>query len=340
MLHRLRALVDAVAPWLPPVLVPPESLARIEDLSARLPAAFGWAVCECRLGPGDDRVDFLVCASARDGGRERLAATSPEEAARAGLGRVWPFVDEWCREGSLVNEDVPLLWFEHDLPPGPAPDPMIFIFVDPAYPSAAVPSPSALEVRELGARGLSLATGRKLPAATLDTLARCVARLPEDGRPLALCGLSPRGSDEIRLYAAMPAARIRGWLHAIGWPGNLDDAERAVELTDAGEYPTGVNVNVGPAVGPYFGAERYLHFGPDHAAAVRRLVEDLIDLGACDPDKGEAALGWPGYVKVNLPGAGWLVRVERHLNFKVVCRPDGALEAKAYLAFASRFTLL
>lgn len=340
MLHPVRALVDAVAPWLPAALVSPESLARIQDLAARLPVAFGWAVCECRLRSGDDRVDFLTCASARDGGRARLAAIAREEAARAGLGRAWPFVEAWCREGSLVHEDVPLIWFEHDLPAGAAPDPMLFFFTDPAYPSAAVPPPSAPEVRALSARGLSLALGRELPGATLDTLERCVALLPEGGRTLAVCGLAPRGRDEIRLYAAMPSARVRGWLQAIGWPGSLDQVDRAVELTHAGEYPTGVNLDLGAAVTPYFGAERYLHHAPGHAAAVRRLVERLIELGACDPDKGAAALGWPGHARVDLPGAGWRVRVERHLNLKVIPRPDGALEAKAYLAFTSRFTLL
>jgi len=340
MFHPLSTLVDAVAPWLPPALVSPARQARIRALSARLPVAFRWAVFECRLRPGDDRVDFLICASKRDGGQARLAALSQEEAARAGLGQAFSFLQAWGREGSSLHRDIPLIWFEHDLPDGRESEPMIFLFVDPAYPSAAARPPSPREVRDISARGVSLALGAKLPAATLDTLERCLAHLPADGRALAVCALSPRGADELRLYVGLPPARIRGWLQAIGWPGSLEQVDRAVSLTDAGEYPTGVNINVGATVGPYFGAERFLRPGPDEEAAVRRLVERLIELGACDPEKGAAVLGWPGQAKIDLPGAGWLVRLERQLNLKVVPGPDGALEAKAYLALTYGFTLL
>lgn len=64
-------VLAAVAPHVPAALVPAGTLAGVLALAPTLPAAFNWLGFECRLRPGDDRVDFAGCSEECDGGREQ-----------------------------------------------------------------------------------------------------------------------------------------------------------------------------------------------------------------------------------------------------------------------------
>ncbi|WP_437553517.1 hypothetical protein WME97_18645 [Sorangium sp. So ce367] len=341
MLHPMRGLLDVVAPWLPTSLLAEPWRARIRDLAEQLPPAFDWGLLECRLGQDDPRVDFMVCASARDGGRERLASLPPDHAAAGTLGAAGRFVEEWGRERSPIHRSVPLIWLEYDILPERDATPIVGACVDPTYLSPEpVPPLSIPELRAVCASVLGLVLGRPADEEVLDTLERCAALLPANRHILSLAAMPRRGPRDVRVYVALRLAEIPTWLRAIGWSGFERLIDSGLELLGPGEELFGVHIDVAETVGPYFAVERYAGPTPAATAEGLRLIERLVRSGACAPEKGEAIARWSGATKVDLPGAGWLVRVDRQFYIKLIPRPDAPPEAKAYLGFHPSFTLL
>jgi hypothetical protein len=343
MLHPMRALLDVVDPWLPPSLLADPWRLRIQRLAERLPPAFGWGLFECRLGRGEPRVDFLVCASSRDGGREALRAAfkRKDKTANAAIEPALDFVKAWSREGSELYRGVPLIWLEYDLPPDQDPRPIVFPCIDPTYQSSRpVAALTPAELRIVAARALRLVLGREVSAAVLDTLVRCAELLPAGKKILALAALPRRGPEDVRIYVSLRPAEVWPWLQAIGWPGPARLIDRGLKVVGSDTQLLGIHVDIAEGVGPYFAAELYAGPSPAATAAGNRLLERLIRNGACDPDKGEAVARWTGDTKVDLPGAEWRISVNRQFYLKVVPRLKGPHEAKAYLGFHPRFTLL
>lgn len=334
MLHPLRTLLDAVTPWLPPVLVSAPWRQRIHELASRLPAAFDWALIECRLAPDEPQVDFSVCASVQDGGRERLATLSPDEAALARLDAPQRFAREWVQEESSFR-DMPFIWIEYDLPrDGGSRVPSTFLCTEPSFPELGSPGMPPARLRQWLARGLPL-LGREIEPAILDTVERCARCLPERGRILHVSSMVERGTRGLRTCAMLPGESLAGWLQAIGWPGDPSRVERAFDVCGSPAF-TGLDVEVSETVEPYFAIELPV---PSHVEACRATVERFVRHGLADPAKAEAVVQWLGDETVELPGSDWLVNVQRQLYFKVVPHRDGRLEAKVYLALHPRFVL-
>lgn len=330
MLTPMRPLLDLVEPWLPPSLLPPAWRARIHALAAHLPPAFGWGLFECRLEPGEARVDFMVCAMASDGGRARLADLGRDEIVGARLAAPARFFSAWAREGSPVHAGIPLVWLEYDLPPDRDPDPLVSLCVDPGYPTViSWPPVAPARVRALGAEGLALVLGREPDAAALRTLERCAAKLPAAGRLLHVAMLEPRGTRALRLFASLPVARVTAWLDDVGFPRDVREVEAALGLAGDPGGMIGIHLEVADAVLPYFAAERASGCHDDDVG--HGFVERLVQRGVCEPARGEAALRWVGEATASSPEG--VVYVERQLYFKLVPHVDGRLEAKAYLGF-------
>lgn len=335
MLHPMRQLLGAVDRWLPPVLVPEPWRWRIHELAGQLPAAFHWALLECRLTRDDPRVDFSVCASVAEGGRERLATLTPHEAAPAWLDATRCFAEAWARADSPFG-DLPSIGLEYDLPSeGGTRGPSVFVCTEPSFPLMG-PTPMApSRMKEWLARGLSLLAARRIEPATLDAVERCARCLPEDGRILHVASMPERGTRGLRVCAVMSSASIPGWLEAIGWPGEFQRVEQALEPCGPLSW-MGLNIEVSQTVEPYFAIEQVIHGNAD---ACRKVAGRLVRLGMADPVKAEAAARWLGDETVDLPGVDWHVNIQRQLYFKIIPHPDGRMEAKAYLGIAPRFSL-
>lgn len=347
MIQPLVELLAASDPWLSEALVPLEARRRIAELAARLPAAWSRTCLECRLLPGEGQVDVLVCGSRGDGSQRALSAWLGAAADTAVLGSTRPFLRQWALPGSVLAESVPVVWLEYDLHAGGAAlDPFVFMTLAPGYlgesdrtPPASPGLPPA-EVRALAEEGLRHMLGAAPDPASLATFERCAELLPPGGYMLHLTTMPQRGKRELRVSALLAAhADVIPWLRRIGWPGDESMLRLVLDLVSHRGGQLAVHYELGDTVRAEVGVDYHLPVGPDQTPAWGHFLDRIVDLGACDRVKGQAALDWMGDQRVDLPAPGWPVRVHRRPAFKMRVRGDGTLEVKAYLLLLSRYTL-
>jgi hypothetical protein len=111
-----------------------------------------------------------------------------------------------------------------------------------------------------------------------------------------------------------------------------------------------LDIDVGETVGTKIGLECYFEGNrqPGREPRWGAFLDSLVLQDLCRADKREALLAYPGYIDQNAPGVPWpaaLLRTSQLLGgrslstlvrslhqVKFVYRPDGPLEANAYLA--------
>jgi hypothetical protein len=346
MLFSTGDAIDRLAPRLPPALVAPEPLSWVRRVASALPEVTSSACLECRLGPGDDRIDFMVCVMA-DEGRAALAAGSPLLRESAAWSRAFDLGAAWAEPGSILHAQVPFVWLEVDVlgPPPEVPPPFVFFCVQPHFmagplgarePGGPLAARASHDFSALAGNALSLLLGHPLAPPVERTLARCFEALPPSGHVLHVAPLDSRGLDGIRLVHFMPKGELLGYLERIGWPGSMRD----VGGTLAALYPhtshVGFHLDVGEEVSPMIGMQVY-HPGAD--PRWEHPLEWLCARGVCTADKRAAVLGWPGKEHLTLPHHRWPSIAYRTLEIKVVSRPDAPMEAKVYLGFGHNFSL-
>ncbi|MGK4009181.1 hypothetical protein WMF31_41665 [Sorangium sp. So ce1036] len=344
MLQPLPGLLAAVDPFLSDLLASPAARRRIAERAASLPPIWSQSCIECRLtAQAEDRCDLLFCASRQGGGQRALAARLRSGRPIPELGRAHRFWEAWADPESEIGRSVPVVWLEiDDTPDDRAPDPFVFMTLDPTYGSAESASAglSPERARVLAEEGLRRMLDDTPDRAALDLFERCARLLPEGGYMLHLTTMPQRGSRDLRVSAVMPADQISSWLGAIGWPG---DARTLALMLDLPGRPRGllaIHFEIGDAVRPTVALDFRPHDRPNESPAWRALLDRLVDLDVCDRARGQAALDWAGTQLVDLPEAAWSMHVQRDLFFKLRVQPDGSLEAKAYLGILSSYALL
>jgi hypothetical protein len=169
-----------------------------------------------------------------------------------------------------------------------------------------------------------------------ERLFECIHRLPVGGYLLHVAPLAARGRSALRLVLTLPSSEVVAYLRGIGWAGNGEEVEDLIRTLHAGSPHVGIHLDVGDAVEPML-AIQFKFSRTD--ARWAPLFDALLERGACTLKKREAVLHWPGEEAVTLPGHRWPLRLRREIELKLVCRPQQAIEAKAYLGFAFEFTL-
>lgn len=336
------SLLDAIEPWLLEALVPAASWALVRSLGTRLPPAFSGAILECRLARTDTRVDFMVCALQRDGGAAQLGALLGDCTSFCGPSA--PLLHAWMRANSQLIATVPLAWLEYDLPASAdPPEPVVFLCVDPDFPdSRLAPAPEAAALCALTDSVLSIVRGRAEPQVTA-SLRRCVEALPLGARLLHLAPLQARGRNGVRLMIAMPLLSVQPFLEAVSWPGQAAARDAVFALCGTLSGLVGLQLDVWDGIGPYFALECYepSSLSKNRAEpAMKGFITHLIDGSICAPEKGEAALLWSGQKTLELPGAAWLVNIQRRMYVKLAAHSDGRIEAKTYLSFSPTYSLI
>ncbi|HKG94394.1 MAG TPA: hypothetical protein VKA84_20950 [Gemmatimonadaceae bacterium] len=332
------------APLVPEALVSRRALARATDAAALMPAALSNLIyLECRLRADDDRVDLAVNVDQR--GRGILAGTAPASAALGDDVRAHP---AWARVGELARR-----WAD---PAAPLADAVegIWLELDDAAGRGAVPAPGVFvdfDHRALAAGGegdgadrlmadaLAPLLGGAVPRDQAARLRPCLDALPAGAFVIYLgVMLSRAGADAsppVRVCAmGVKGPALANYLRAAGWPGDPHEIARvAAELAPAGAAM--VHLDVGAAgVAPALGLELTFARRPqlDGVLAEAGLLDALAARGLCAAEKRDALAAWPGYRVETLPHELWPSVVVRRLNHvKVVCGPEGAREAKAYL---------
>lgn len=366
MLFSLSELIETGTSMFPAVLAPPSVLAELASALKALPPALLEAFLECRLDDASDRVDVSALIPTDEGrrrlwamreaaGSERETETEAEAACRRldpGWSQVFAFVGEWVDARSPLHTAIPFIWLEFDRCGASAKAPFVVFYVQPSHYrpqrapgetpySSRIVSPQACKpILRLALESLRGAQA-SLPSALEDPIDCCLDALPEGGFLTYAAPLISRGDDTVRLNVAVPNRLLFDYLKAIRWTGSCCELRELLRETG---MPPGVppetiwfDLDVGAGVvlpsikvDYHFeeGDPRWLH-----------LFERLVALGLCDPTKRDAALGWPGFSRLTLPGRQRPCGVQRGLTVKVTSCNGAPMEAKAYLDFGCRFLL-
>ncbi len=331
MLTSMADYVAVVSGDLDPSLVCPSALDRVRTIARSLPP-MSFAGFECRLGAADPRVDLQLNLT-----RFRMRIP-PHLLANP----VWDFIDrltaQWVEPRSDLMNHLGGVFLEFDLVPplNTVPVPSLFFSLRQGLASAEIVLDSlkthfwsAGEVADIRSN-LETELSSLPPGSELANLGVMLGRSPAVFRArvtgLRPCDIAPHLHVDIHNTQ-------KGWIDALALAERVDAVTVLVDVTRKGNPTTGLELF-------------YFSQHPDEKRW-RKLLERLVELGACAEDKADALLQWPGAVSLprdRWPNAiGWGDRLlagravslfwRRVNHIKVTPESHGTVSAKAYLAF-------
>ena len=313
--------LKVLGPHLVEPLFQPPAVARLHSLASHLPGDCS-GVFELRLAPGPSIVDLSL----------RLLAPSqaPPLAERISSPHLRDFLLRWSDPAGPFNR-LHSVWLEFDLDREPQGLPLPVL--------CAKLQPGCEEDWVLGCL-LPALHERPLSSAQRRWITLCLQEIPPPATLLYVFSLSPRGGDAVRLEIfGLDPAGILAYLERIG--PDLVPWVRDSAALFVGAERIHLSLDIGAEILPRIGIEGSFSHLPRREPRWRELFDRLVDSGLCAPEKGDAALAWPGsdsfwtaperWPAKPRPAAGFCVRSLSHV--KVVCRPDRDPEAKVYLMF-------
>ncbi len=317
---------------------------------ALIALAEGFAVCvqtacyECRLSPGDDRVDLAFCVlpvweSVTDGTLEHLLAAHAHDDRWV---RSLSLVQTWRRFDPEITGRIPFVWIAFDLDHGvdALPVPCLGLCVDGGFFTRrlglAVPGTSAVELTALAQHCHHAVFGRPLHARTRDRIARLVDTrgVPVIARHLSY--MASRLPPTFKLDVQLPLLDLAEYLDHISWPGPNEQIAASVRALAPDARTVQLNLVLEPE--PRQPLEVELLTDPRDAShgARRTLLAGLVDARLCSEAKA-AALETISARPLHSAGpdedfsvaASWYAKV-RYTGAKPV-------EAKAYVGVMPRW---
>jgi hypothetical protein len=341
--HLLKSHID-------PVLLPEAVFAAIEQVASPFPDYicnfFGF---ECRLSDRSQRSDFALNLTVRGG--EQLAnlasardlmvyRQTPE------WERVSYFLQEWGQTNETPFADVNCVWLEFDIespmPNKVAPGLILFgYWLDTNEIKMVVRRP----LNWLTKKALPILRGETLPPGLERNILRCIEQASVYTDYFQVGVMLSRKVDGVRLCLfKIEPGQILDYLATIGWSGDRQQLEKTIaDFSGLVDYLC-LHIDIGrESIYPRVGLELlYNNLQPWKRQPHREprwysLFDRLVEQGVCLPSKREAILAWPGYSRIeSAVTPGILLRGLQHI--KIVCTPNGPLEAKAY--FGATFTPL
>jgi len=340
MSRTLASSLDWVEPHLPPLLVPPESLARIREVARLLPASavdfFGF---ECRLGGAPGPTDCALNLTS-EGARMlagRSATPIPPELERGPWQRIRRFYQAWGDTRQPAYVDAGATWLEFDTE-APAPSPNLLFGYWPRRMGGQRTRAWLLDTI------LPLLLDAPLSSGLRASLVRCFDACPPETDDFQIGVMLSRGLHAVRLSVFdVPLANVRAFLDRIGWQGPWDRAHEYVEALAPHADFVGLALDVGDQIYPHLGVEPGFTAGPwakqPHLEPRwHGQLQALTDLGLCTPAKRDALLSWVGFQRrpSGDPAEGEAVLLRGLSHVKITVRPGASPQAKAYFGIAQR----
>jgi hypothetical protein len=299
-------------------LFPPFAVDRLLEAAGDLPGDC-LGILEVRLGHSPAPVDLSI--------RLREPSQALHMAERVSRPHLRSFLTRWSERDGPFSA-VRSVWLEFDLDrePDPIPCAKLNADIDP--------------VRVVDSLCPAL-HGSPLSWKQRETILLCHREIPLPGRLLYVFSLLPRGIDAVRMeiYGLEPGA-IPGFLERIA-PLSVPKVSEILPLFQRVER-LHLSFDVAPeGVLPRIGIEVSFPRLPHREPRWAELFERLTEGGLCSPEKKKAVFAWPGFETFWTAPAAWPVETVGARGFcvrglshvKVVCQPDRAPEAKAYLSF-------
>lgn len=326
--QRLRALVD------------PGAQARCRAVMAELDVPVHTVCYECRLTPGDPRVDVAVglVAMRPAGVGEVLGRLGRRRAADAAWQRCLAFLAGWSAPGSRFVPAVPFVCVAFDQPGDPLalPAPAMSLCIDRDFFARQLglptpPPPPANDVVALVAACHDHLRGEPLPASCRDLVAATLAVDGVTARHISL--MVSRTPATVKLDVRLPADRVAPLLRSIGWPGDVRHAVDGIRAVMPWPGELQLNLVLHPTLGASLEVELLTSRGDAGREDRLTLLDRLVAAGVCEAAKAAALRdAWLDPVSSGRDGTifaqSWYIKV----------RFDGdrIAEAKAYLGLMPR----
>jgi Rps23 Pro-64 3,4-dihydroxylase Tpa1-like proline 4-hydroxylase len=360
--NSLTEYLALVKPHVPEPLIDADHWADIEAIARWIPSPitnfFGF---ECRLGDPTPQADFLLAIGAKEAGQRILAGQSPRYPLYTDLLKVpvWQqvqqFTTTWLDEGSDLHGNVNNLWLEFDVdenadgnaaePPMPScffGTQTILVNPDADKPNA---EPSHQWVTQTAIPQLQ---GYPLEADLQQRLLICLDALPIGAHVFQVGLMLARRVNLVRLCLRnITPAQVLSYLQTLNWPGSTEArSPHLLKLSDLADR-VDVDLDVSPqGICPKLGFECYLQAQPKHNPAWGKFLDYLVAEGWCLPQKRDALLSYPGFVRERDNPDRWPPHLRKLAQFlgdgkegvffrglhhiKLVFHTDHMVEAKAY----------
>ncbi|HMJ93017.1 MAG TPA: hypothetical protein VK472_02825 [Allosphingosinicella sp.] len=331
------AFLEPIFARLPAALAGEATRRRMLATAALLPGGFAFQTYgfECPLHDSEPKADILVSAVRARGGAALLASVGE----RPGWEPVSLLAARLGSEPAAIDE----VWLEFDLD-GPAPD-LPNLFCRPLYPIGDLDA-----LRASAGSAAAVLAGVTIPETLIDAVIRSAAALPERAEIFQIGAMRARPSAGLRICVNQIALDdILTALDAMDYP-DVEGVRALLIRYQSAVGDVALAIDLMPELGAKIGLECY--FAPSRSGRsaeelLERFLSRLGEDGACTAEKAEALRLYPGSVAVGEEG-GWppellttgkLLGREKMGRFdlgihhiKLVHRPNGKLEAKAYLA--------
>jgi hypothetical protein len=355
MIWSLSETLEFIEPHVSGNLVSPTAYSHIKTIANALPDAMSSYYIECRLGPNKTQVDFLMCTTVSDGGREVLAGNN--ETKRLGDApvenllwcRIYDFFKHWAKPASPLYNQVPMIWLEFDNvnePPPKMPLPCVMFCVDPEYLEGPRQSSSTghfnpQKCKSVTQIGCELLLGHALSPQSKQNLFACFDLLPVGGYLIHISVMLPRKPVVLKVYASVPKNQLLKYLTRIGWTGSTADIETILTTFCSSINEVKIDLTVGETIAPKIGivfSEVPINTPGQNDAGYQNLLDLCVENGLCTAEKRDSLIDWPGFSRNLFTNYTWPTRFSRWVDIKIVYQPEHPLEAKGYLGFMPYFS--
>jgi hypothetical protein len=349
--HLLTEYLTLVKPYVSSHLIDTESWDDIEAianlLSSQITNFFGF---ECRLGTEAAKADFLLCIGAAEVGQKILTSESalPERLLKEPVWKqIRNFATCWQNQTSPLHSNVDNIWLEFDVDGhlNQAPIPSCFFGSQTIHAeSSTIPYPHTWVTQT----AIQLLRGHSLSSAVEKQLFRCLEALPTGVYVFQVGLMLARQSDMVRIcLRGISPGKIIDYLSEIGWSGSTDALKTLLQELSTYVERIDLDLDVSESgVAAKIGLECYLTLQPKYEPRWISFLDYLVKVGLCLPQKREALLTYPGYVREKNHRNQWpshLLKLSQFLgqnhenvfmrglhHIKVVYQSEKAIEAKAY----------
>jgi hypothetical protein len=306
------SLVDylkLLKPDIPPQLISSENWSKIEKVAGILPRAitsfFGF---ECHLGIEEPHADFLICADAKEAGRKILAEENYSIALPDFLMQhpVWnqirDFSSTWNTDTSPLFKQVNNVWLEFDIDRIPTiPVPSCFFGSNPIYSKHSIENNNSDDLHPyqwISQSALSSLLARNIPTKVEQKLFQCFDLLPEGAYVFQIGVMLARQSDLVRICIRnISPTQIVDYLTQINWQGSIVELKNVLDPLSNFVDRIDLDIDVGEVILPKIGLECYLKNQPDFEPRWQLFLNHLVEMGLCLPQKRNALLDYPGYIR-------------------------------------------
>ncbi len=356
--NSLEGILRLIEPSVVPKLMTADNWSAIDTVAQISPNAlstfFGF---EYRLGNNFEGVDFLICVDADEAGKRVLGDPSyslslPELVDQEPIWqRVKAFAREWNTSTSAIAKEVFNIWLEFDIPNSYTADeipiPSFFMGAKDIYVCDCLEEQKQRRAW-LVEEALPLLLGKSLPIVNQEMLYLCLQSLPIGAYVFQIGLMLARKMETVRLCIRnISPLQIVPYLAQISWQGNIDNLTQFLHSLSPLVDRIDLDIDVDFATRSKIGLECHFNLQPSLESKWVLFLDFLEDRSLCLPEKRQAILSYPGYLRESAHKDQWpegLKRLTQILgntkegvifrgihHIKITYQDSSPQEAKAYL---------